>query len=181
MIETKADFARALERLVRRDAESLAVFILSLAQDSGPVGEQVRTFILGDDVKATVQSIGARIRDLRTPSEDAHRHARGKEIGASLGFILESIETLVLPVDPKAAFKLLVRFFEADTVAMENCGDHDFEVSSAFERGAELIGRASKEMPQAQVVGALEALLEDDGYGVRGALAEVIASRRGDR
>jgi hypothetical protein len=54
MIETKADFARALERLRRRDAESLAAFILSLAQDSGPVGEQVRTFIVGDDVKETV-------------------------------------------------------------------------------------------------------------------------------
>jgi hypothetical protein len=125
MIETKADLARALERLGRRDAESLAAFILSLAQESGPVGEQVRTYIVGDDVKAAVGSIRARIRDLRTPSEYALRHARGKEIGASLGFILESIETLVLPVDPKAAFKLLVRVFEADAVAMENCVERD--------------------------------------------------------
>ena len=77
---------------------------------------------------------------MRTPTEYAQRHALGKEIGARLGFILESIETLVLPVDPKAAFKLLVKVFEADVVAMENCGDHDFEVGSAFERAAELIG-----------------------------------------
>ena len=173
IIETKAAFARALERLRRRDAESLAAFILSLAQDSGPVGDQVRTFIVGDDVKETVGSLRVRIGDLG--------HAVGKEIGASLGSILESIETLVLPVDPRAAFQLLVRVFEADAVAMENCGDHDFEVSSAFARAAELIGRASKEMPQAEVVGALEALLEDDGYGVRGGLADVIASQRGDR
>jgi hypothetical protein len=180
MIQTKAEFARALERLRRRDAQSLAAFILSLAQDAGPVGEQVRTFIVGDDVKETVGSLRERIGDLRTPTEYAHRHARGKEIGASLGFILESIETLVLPVDPKAAFKLLVRVFEADGVAMENCGDHDFEVGSAFERAAELIGRAAESMPQAEVVVAVEALLDDDGYGMRGALAEVIASRKGD-
>ena len=50
MIETEVDFARALERLRRRDTGSLAAFILSLAQDSGPVGEQVRTFIVGDVV-----------------------------------------------------------------------------------------------------------------------------------
>jgi len=181
MIETKADFARALERLRRRDAESLAAFILSLAQDSGPVGDQVRTFIMGDDVKEAVGMLRERIGELRTPTELAHRHARGKEIGASLGFILESIETLVLPVDPKAAFKLLVRVFEADAVAMENCGDHDFEVSSVFEQAAELIGRAAESLPQAEVVGALESLLDDDGYGVRGGLAELIARRGEDR
>src|SRR5580692_11131173 len=118
MIGTKADFARALERLRRRDAESLAAFILSLVQNSGPVGDQVRTFIVGDDVKETVGSLRRRIGDLG--------HTGGKEIGASLGFILESIETLVLPVDPKAAFQLLVKLYEADAVAMDNCGNHDF-------------------------------------------------------
>ena len=180
MIETKVDFALALARLRRRDAGSLAAFILSLAQDSGPVGEQVRTFIVGDDVKATAGSIHARIRDLRALSDYAHRRARGREIGVSLGYLLDSIETLVLPVDSRAAFQLLVKLFEADAVAMENCEDHDFEVTSAYERASELIGRASKEMPQAEAVGALEALLEDDGYGVRGALADVIASRGED-
>jgi hypothetical protein len=45
MMETKEQFANALERLRRRDSESLAGFILWLAQDSGPVGEQVPTFI----------------------------------------------------------------------------------------------------------------------------------------
>jgi hypothetical protein len=181
MIETKVDFARALERLGRRDAHSLAAFILSLAQDSGPVGDHVRTFVVGDDVAEAVTSIGERIGDLQGATEYVHRHARGKEIGAGLEYVLDSIETLVLPVDPKAAFKLLVRVFEVDAVAMENCGDHDFEVTSAFERAAELIGRASKEMPQAEVVGALDALAEDDGYGVRGLLTEVIARCAGDR
>jgi len=181
MIDSKADFARALERLGRRDAGSLAAFILSLAQDVGPIGEQVRTFIVGDDVKETVASLRERIDNLGTPTEYAHRHARGREIGASLGYVLDSIETLVLPVDAKMAFGLLVKCFEADAVAMENCGDHDFEVSSAFERAADLIGRASQSMPHREIIAALEALLEDDGYGVRGPLAEVIASRRAGR
>jgi hypothetical protein len=181
MIETKADFARALERLGRRDAESLAAFILSLAQDSGPVGDHVRTFVVGDDVAEAVASIGERIGDFQSATEYAHRHARGKEIGASLVFILESIETLVLPVDSRAAFRLLVKLYEADAVAMDNCGDHDFEVTAAFERAAELIGRAAESLPQTEVVAALDALLDDDGYGVRGLLTEVIANRDGDR
>jgi hypothetical protein len=35
MITTKAELAQALKRLRGRDPEALAVFILSLAQDSG--------------------------------------------------------------------------------------------------------------------------------------------------
>lgn len=140
MIETKADFARSLERLRRRDTESLAAFILSLAQESGPVGEQVRTFIVGDSVADVTDSLRGRIKGLGIPDEYAHRHARGKEMGARLEFIVESIETLVLPKDPKVAFELLVRLFKADGQAMENCGNHDFEVTCAFKRAVEMIG-----------------------------------------
>jgi hypothetical protein len=178
MIETKVDFAHALERLRRRDAEALAAFILSLAQDSGPAGEQVRTFIVGDVVTEAAQSIRGRIKGLAILDEYAHRHARGKEIGVSLVFLLDAIDALVLPIDPRQAFDLLVLFFKADGQAMENCGDHDFEVTCAFERAAELIGRAATSVPRAYVVAALEPLMEDDGYGVRSALADVIASRR---
>jgi hypothetical protein len=38
MIQTKADFAHALERLRGRDPEALAAFILSLAPESGASG-----------------------------------------------------------------------------------------------------------------------------------------------
>lgn len=178
MIEKKADFARALARLRHRDTESLAAFILSLAQDSGPVGEQVRTFIVGDVVAEAAEALRVRIKGLAIPDEYAHRHARGKEIGVSLGFLLDAIETLVMPIDPTQAFDLLVLFFKADGQAMENCGDHDFEVTCAFERAAELIERAARSVPRADVVAALEPLLDDDGYGVRSVLADVIASRK---
>jgi hypothetical protein len=86
-ITTKDEFARGLERVRRRDPAVLAAFILSLAEDAGPNGEQVRAFIVGDDVVETAESVRERIRSLRIPTEGAHRHARGKEIGASLQYI----------------------------------------------------------------------------------------------
>jgi hypothetical protein len=62
-------------------------------------------------------------------------------------------------------------------VAMENCGDHDIEVTCAFERAAGLIGKAARSLPAGEVTAALEPLLDDDRYGVRGALAQVISGR----
>jgi hypothetical protein len=61
---------------------------------------------------------------------------------------------------------------------MENCRDHDFEVTCAFERAAELIERAATSVPRADVVAALVPLMDDDRYGVRSVLADVIASRK---
>ncbi|MGO9933461.1 MAG: hypothetical protein ACLPV8_16855 [Steroidobacteraceae bacterium] len=80
-IETKDEFERAHERLRRRDADSLAAFLMSLAMDSGPVGEQVRMFIVGDELAETVESIRERIRGLSIPSEYEHRHSLGREMG----------------------------------------------------------------------------------------------------
>jgi hypothetical protein len=90
-LETQADFDSVLARLRRRDPESMAAFILSLVQDSGPVGEQVRTFIVGDDVAQAAESLRRRIRRLESPSEYNHRHALGEGIGQSLQFILDGI------------------------------------------------------------------------------------------
>lgn len=39
MVQTKADVEHALERLQGREPELLASFIVSLAQDRGPIGE----------------------------------------------------------------------------------------------------------------------------------------------
>ena len=151
-IQTNQDLAAAIERLQKREPAVLATFIVSLAQDTGPIGDQVRTFIVGDEVSQTVESLRERIGGLRAPTEYEHRHALGEEIGESLRFILESIETLVLPVDRKAAFELLVRVFEADGLAMEHCGEHHYEVQCAFERAAELMAGVAKGMPKDEVV-----------------------------
>lgn len=159
--------AEAIAHLSRREPKSLAAFIVSLAQDGGPIGEQVRTFIVGDDVDQASSSIKERIESIEGMSEYEHRHRRGEEIGQRLGFILDAIETWVMPIDPRRAFELLVRFMESDGVAMENCGEHDVEVSCSFKRAAALIGRAARSLPAAPVQAAVKALLVDDAYGVR--------------
>jgi len=179
-IKTKDDTATAIDRLKRRTPEALAAFIVSLAQDAGPVGEQVRTFIVGDDVESAAEALRERLQSLAVPSEYEQRHARGSEIGTNLEFILDSIETLVMPVDLGKAFELFVAFFEADSIAMENCGDHHWDVQCAFERAAAIMGVAARSVSREKAVAAVETLLASDGYGVRGVLATIIAGDLGE-
>lgn len=173
-IESKEDFERARERLRRRDPESLVAFLMSLAGESGPVGDQVRTFIVGDDVRETTESLRQRIRGLSIASEYEHRHSLGKEMGASLEFIVDAVERWVLPRDPKAAFDLLVAMFEADAVAMENCGEHDWGVAYAYRRATGVMAEAARSLPRAEVENRIKGLIVEDGYGVRVGLASVL-------
>jgi hypothetical protein len=170
-IETKEEFEHARERLRRRDSDSLAAFLMSLALDSGPVGEQVRTFIVGDDLAETVESVRERIRGLTISSEYEHRHSLGREMGVSLDFIVDSVERLVLPIDANAAFELLAAVFEADQVAMENCGEHDWDVACAYKRAAGVMAKAAKNLPRSEVEERVKALIDGDGYGIRAELA----------
>lgn len=170
-IETQEDFRRAHERLRRRDPDALAAFLMSLAIDSGPIGEQVRTFIGGDDVAETVESVRQRIGGLEIPSDYEHRHSLGREMGVSLNLIVDSVERLVLPVDAEAAFHLLVALFEADGVAMENCREHDWAVACAYQRAARVMAEAAKSLPRAVVAEQVKALIDQDGYGLRAELA----------
>jgi len=172
-IENKEDFERARERLRRRDSDSLAAFLMSLATQSGPVGEQVRTFIVGDDLSETVESLRQRIGELAVASEYEHRHSLGREMGASLDFIVDSVERLVLPIDANAAFELLAAVFEADAVAMENCGEHDWEVACAYERAVGVMTAAATNLPRSSVKERVKALIEGDEYGMRDGLASV--------
>ena len=170
-VEHQDDLERVRERLRHRDPQSITEFLLSLAGQSGPVGEQVRAFIVADDLAATVASVTQRIGGLDIASEYEHRHARGREMGTRLEFIVESIERWVLPKDPKAAFGLLIALFEADAVAMENCGEHDWEVTCAYQRAAGVMAKAATDLPSAEVERRITALIDGDGYGVRSGLA----------
>jgi hypothetical protein len=172
--ENNEDFERALERLQRRDSGSLAAFVMSLATQTGPVGDQVRTFIIGDDLSETVESLRQRIGGLATASEYEHRHSLGREMGVNLDFIVDSIERLVLPIDANAAFELLTKVFEKDAVAMENCGDHDWEVACAYERAVGVMAAAAKDLPRPSVEERVKALIKGDEYGIRDGLAAVI-------
>ena len=174
-LQTVSGVAEARTRLAERDAQSLREFILSLVQVAGPVGDQIRTFIVGDDLEDVAQTIVLRLTHLERPTEYVERHARGREVGVSLDLIVESIAQLVLPADPCAAFNLLVEVFQADTVAMENCGDHHWEVSSAYERAARLMETVVNRLPNPAVTETLERLLAADQYGVRRPLKELLA------
>jgi hypothetical protein len=172
-IETRADVTAALERLERRSPAALASFILSLAQHGGPIGDQVRTFLVGDDLAATVASLDERVAALRESPAVARRDRAGEDVGRRLDCILEAIETLVLPRDPQAAFELLIRLVQADGDAMERCGDHHDAVSSAFERAAGLTAQAVQTLPSHEVGPRLQQLIADDDYGTRRALVAV--------
>jgi hypothetical protein len=49
--------------------------------DSGPIGEHVRTFIVGDNLAETVASLKERIDALRHERPDYHRHHDGAQVG----------------------------------------------------------------------------------------------------
>jgi hypothetical protein len=178
--ETKVDFESALARLRRRDPELMAACILSLAQESGPVGEQVRTFIVGDDVVEAAESLRQRLRSLESPSDYVHRHTLEKGVGQRLGFILDGIETLVLPTEPRRAFVLLVEFFEADARAMESCRDHHWAVECAFERAAAIMAEAAKAMAVTEAAAEVSRLMAVDSYGLRRPLG-VVVPKGGER
>ena len=94
----------------------------------------------------------------------------------SLEFIVESIESLVLPVNPNVAFELLVAVFEADRQAMENCGDHDWAVECAYRRAVGVMAEAAKSLPAADVEETIKALTAVDSYGVRVRLRAVVST-----
>ena len=173
-IESQVDFERARERLRRRGAESLASFLMTLASHSGPVGDQVRTFIVGDALAETVESLKERIGGLSTSSDYELRHSCGREMSVSLDFIVDSIERLVLPIDANTAFELAASLFEADGVAIENCGEHDWEVGCAYKRAAAVMVKAAQNLPRSFIEERVKGLVEGDEYGMRTVLKRVL-------
>jgi hypothetical protein len=115
---------------------------------------------------------------LGAASKSAYRHSVGQEVGTNIDLIVDSVERLVLPRDPEAAFELLIALFEADSNAMENCGDHDWEVECAYQRAAAAMVAATIHLTPADVARRIGALIDADRYGIRGYLASVIPTER---
>jgi hypothetical protein len=174
-IETNQDLETAIARLASRAPEALATFIASLAFDSSPIGEQVRTFLVGDNLSETTASLKERINALRGSRRSRRPRAR-EEVGERLGYILHSIETLVLPVSSATAFELLVLLIERDGDAMEQCGDDHWSVQMKLQTAANLIATAMKSVPSREARQTLERLVAEDGYGTRAPLADVLAN-----
>ena len=172
-MQTIQDFDSAIARLSQRPAQSLATFIVSLVHDDGPIGEHVRTFIVGDDLVETVASLKQRIDALRDQEHYYYRHRDGAQVGERWNYILDAIETLVLPSDPRQAFDLLVLLVERHGDAIEQCADHDYTVQCALERATELMARAGPSLPRSDPRATLERLISEDHYGAREPLVAV--------
>jgi len=117
-----------------------------------------------------------RIAALGVADGAAPRDRTGEAVGQRLGYLLEAIETWVLPVDLRRAFDLLVLLTEQDGEAMECCGDHHDAVATALERAAGLIEHTVHELPREKVLVVLKRLIATDDYGTRQRLAAVVRS-----
>ena len=63
--------------------------------------------------------------------------------------------------------------FERDATAIEQCGDHHWDVEVAYRRAAELLVKAATSMPAAKVTELIRELTADDQCGMRGSLRRV--------
>lgn len=175
-IKTEQAFSNAVARLQKRDPAALAHFIASLALHAGPIGEQAHTFIVGDELGETQASIRERIRDFQgyEPHEYTYRHQFGADVGQRLLLIVESIEALILPKDPRGAFELLTLVIESDGHAMQTCGEHHDDVSDAIERAGDLIGAAARSLPRSETLPILRKLVAGHGDGEHRQLADLL-------
>jgi len=172
-MQTIQELDDATARLSRRTPQSLATFIVSLVHDGGPIGEQVRTFIVGDNLAETVASLKARIDALRDQEHYYYRHHDGAQVGERWDYILDSIETLVLPEDPRQAFELLVLLVERHGDAVEHCADYHDTVQTALEHATELMALAGRSLPRSDVRATVERLIAEDHYGAHQTLVAV--------
>jgi hypothetical protein len=99
-----------------------------------------------------------RIEALRGWRRSHSRQRADEEVGERLGYILDSIEALVLPVSPATAFELLV-LIERDGDAMEQCGEDYYSVQTEFETAANLVAAAMKSLPSREARETLERLV----------------------
>lgn len=161
------DFERAAARLRQRPSQELADFIAGLFTDhTSGIGDYARAFAAPDC--ATAARI---IEDSIDGRSHLHKHDTYHQASVAarhLGWTLDAIERCVLPHDPAAAFRLIVRFFEAD----EDLGQDDLdEISDEFHRAASLFRTASTAVPPNHVQTELNRLVAADRCGYRACLA----------
>jgi hypothetical protein len=176
-IQTKKAFSEALARLQKRDPAELAHFIASLALQADPIGEQACTFIVGDELDETHASIRERIRVFQDyePHEYTYRHQFGADVGQRLMFIVESIETLILPKDLRGAFEVLALVIESEGHAMQTCGEHHEAVTDAIERAGNLICSLVRLLPRFETLAILRKLATEGEYGGRRHLLDLLS------
>ncbi len=157
------DFNRAAARLRQRPIEELADFIGSLlTDDAAGIGVYARAFAAPDC--ATAAQI---IEDSIGTWSHLHKYDtyhQARSAAQHLSWTLDAIERCVLPHDPAAAFRLIVRFFEADDDLRQDDLD---AISDAFQRAAGLFRAASTALPPGRVQAEVTRLLAEDRSGYR--------------
>lgn len=162
------EFERAADRLRQLPSNELAAFIIGLlVEHTTGIGDYARAFAAPDCATAArliEESIGCW----------RHRHKHDTYHQADLAaqhleWTLDAIERCVLPHDPQAALRLIVRFFEGDA----DLGQDDLDaISEAFRRAAGLFRKSAASCPPAQVQAALGRLMASDDSGYRIWLAD---------
>lgn len=171
-----------VRRLAGRGAEPLARFILTLARDDNGIGAYVQCFLAGDDLPACTRLIEATLHGIRRGERPYdRRHALDDVYLRRLDHLLDVIELVVLPADPRAAFGLLVQVIEADD-DIENLLQEAW-TTPTFERAAGLFAAAARAVPAAEVGPVVARLLARDNFGHRAGLRRCVgeASIEGQR
>ncbi len=156
-------------RLARRGAEPLARFILTLAHDDNGVGAYVRRFVTGEDLPRCLQGLEESLVAICDGERSYdRRHALDDVWLRRLEHLLDVIELVVLPADPRAAVGLLVKVIESDEKIENLLGDA--WTTPTFERACALLRQTSHGLPATEVEATFARLLEKDGFGHRARL-----------
>jgi hypothetical protein len=161
------DFERAAARLRQRPITELADFIASLLiEPTTGIGAYARAFAAPDC--ATTARVVEHSIDCWSHVYKHETYHQAAAAAQQLDWTLGAIERCLLPHDPSAAFRLIVRFFEADDDLRQDDLD---AISNTFRRAASLFRAASTAVPPDRVQAELKPLLANDYSGYRAWLA----------
>jgi hypothetical protein len=159
-----------LQRLASRGPESLAKFILTLANDDNGVGSYVRAFVAGDDVAVAKNLLETELAEIRGGEREYdYRHRRGHVHLRRVDHLLDAIELMVLPAAPRIAFALLTQVIAADGEIAEHAGDAWLQPT--FERACNMWFIAARAVPKQEADQVRWRLSASDDYGLRGPLS----------
>lgn len=160
-----------MAQLAARGAEKLARFILTLAHDDNGVGAYVQAFVAGDDTAEAKRLIEAEVGDIgQGEREYEWRHRWGEMLQRRVDHVLDAIELVILPADPRAAFELLTHVIENDDAVAEQSEEDGLQPT--FDRACALWLTAARAVPAGEVGPVLARLVGSDDYGLRRRLVD---------
>lgn len=155
------------DKLVALSPERLAQFIGELARNDEVVAKKVELLLAPDDSPGTAKLLRKRIAGLRRRRSFVHyRDSFG--FGHELSDLLDAVEEKLVRKHPATAVELLDDFLRTDGVVFEHADDSAGCLGGEYRRACELFAEAAGRLRGApDLVLRIEALLEEDAYGVR--------------